>query len=167
MALDATVGGSSSNSYATRVESTTYFADGVHPKHATWTALDDNDKDEYLIMATTHIDMLDIKGGKSDTTTTSGVPDQALKFPRAADYDGGEFIPVEVKKACYEQAIYLAEKMACVELRADLQRAGVKSASIGGAVSETFGGVKDQMLCSTAYRILLNAGLIQITAAFL
>jgi hypothetical protein len=117
-------------------------------------------------MATRHIDMQPISGGKYDTTTTSGAPDQRLKFPRAADYDGGTFIPLPVKDACYEQAVYLAEHEDSAEFRANAQRAGVSSASLGGVASETYRGSKGMLLCETAYQILLGAGLILTSARF-
>ncbi len=122
MALSATVGDSAANSYVTQAAATTYFGD--HPLTATWTALTSDEKDQYLILATTHIDMQPIDGVKYDETTTSGAPDQALRFPRAADYDGGVFIPAPVAKATYEQAIMLAGTGAS-STRTDLQRQGV------------------------------------------
>jgi len=166
MALVATAGGGTSNSYVTQATANTYFADGNHAKANIWQALADSQKDQYLIMATRHIDMQPIRGGKYDTTTTSGIPDQRLKFPRGADYDGGIFIPLPVSDATYEQAVYLAEHEDSTELRANLQRAGVSSANLSGVAAETYRGAQGQLLCATAYQILLDAGLIMTSAGF-
>lgn len=164
MALVATVGASTANAYDTYANSATYFADGIHPKADTWLALTEPDASGYLIQATRQIDALKINGNKYTTTATSGVPDQALKFPRGCDYDDGStFIPVEVKHAMFEQAVYLAESGDAAENRADLQRQGVKSFTLGD-LSETYGSSKGNVLCSLAYNMLLKAGMIRVTA---
>jgi hypothetical protein len=129
MALVATVGAATSNSYVTQAEATTYFASGMHELNATWTALDSDGKDEYLIKATLQIEAQRLRGEKNDTSTTSGAPDQRLHFPRSTDVDGStEFIPLDIKIACYEQAIWLAYAPPVSNVRTALQREGVTAA---------------------------------------
>jgi hypothetical protein len=164
MALTATVGGSTSNSYVTRAEANAYFQLGTHPKSLTWFDLADEAKDEYLILATTQIDALPINGAKYDTAMTSGVPDQSLKFPRAQDYDDStEYIPDPVKRATYEQAIWLALGSGDSK-REQLQAQGVKSVSIAD-VSETYGDVSYRspfsQLGPMAKNIILGARLVR------
>jgi len=136
MAIVATVGGSTSNSYVTRQEAVNYFQLGIHPQGEVWAKLSAEDQESLLIQATRIIDMQKIKGVKSDTTTSSGVPAQALRFPRAQDTDAsGYFIPVKVKEACYEQALYLTQQDEGT--RQTLRAAGVTSVTIGD-VSESY-----------------------------
>lgn len=160
-ALVATVGAATANSYVTVAEAATYFEH--HPDGATWTALaSDTVRGQYLILATTNIDMEPIDGDKYNNGTTSGVPNQALRFPRPVDYDTAKYIPVAVKKACYEQALYVA-KTGTASTRATLQDQGVTSISIGDT-SESYGGrASGSKLGPEAKRILANAGLLKTT----
>lgn len=140
MALVATVGAATSNSYVTQTEADSYFASGMHEGNVDWAAVADSDgQDEFLIKATYHIDRQRLKGSKADNTLDgSGVPSQALHFPRAEDNDTGtEFIPIEIKQATYEQALFLIRQVSNV--RQQLQAEGVKSAKIDD-VMETYGG---------------------------
>ena len=73
---------------------------------------------------------------------------------------------MEVTEACYEQAVYLVEHEDGAELRANLQRAGVQSASLSGVASETYRGSQGMLLCATAYQILLDAGMITTSLRF-
>ncbi len=133
MALDATVGDAAANSYVTRAEAAAYFAETIN--YALWLALSTADQDTLLMSATTNIDAQNINLPKYTTTETSGVPDQGLKFPRTADYDdGSQFIPANVKKATYEQALWRAKGE---DKRAQMQAQGVRSKTIGD-VSETY-----------------------------
>ena len=160
MALVATVGASTSNSYVTRAEADAYFQLGMHPNGLKWHELEDEVKDALLIRATRMIDNCPIYGAKYDTDLTSGVPDQALKFPRAVDYDDGTtFIPMGVKYATYEQAIWLAS-VGTSDNREEMQARGVTSVSVGD-VSETYGSVRNtsdpaQRLCPETKNILIT-----------
>lgn len=104
MALVATVGGASSNSYVTQAEATTYFGDRLNSTE--WTGATSADKDKALVTATRRIDEEQFVGEK----VTAG---QALKWPRseAYDEDGNEFdsaaIPTRVKEATYITALEL------------------------------------------------------------
>ena len=73
MALDATVKGTSSNSYATRANAVAYAGDRLG--QAAWSAASDSDKDKSLIMATRYLDQLLWRGERTTST-------QALSFPR-------------------------------------------------------------------------------------
>ena len=108
MALDATVGGASSNSFVTRAEASAHFTD--HPFGTTWLALTGAAQDTYLIYATMAVDSLCYDGQESGST-------QALSFPmggltRNGQSDGvsvdSSTIPIKIKRATYEHAAYLA-----------------------------------------------------------
>lgn len=161
--LDATVGASTSNSYVTRANADAYFEN--HSKHATWDAVDSFDKDRYLMQSTTEIDMENIDGIKNDTTTTAGVPNQALKFPRNVDVDSGtEFIPVAVKIATYEQALALAIAGGS-SARRDMQQENVKRVRVGDVEEEyELGKGGGSELSSKARQVLIGSGLICMSA---
>ncbi|MCP4898892.1 MAG: hypothetical protein GY906_18120 [bacterium] len=164
LALVATPGASDANSYATAAEGDTYFE--AHPDYTTWDALFTADKERFLILATTLIDQEPIAGDKYDTSTTSGADDQALRFPTANDYiDGAVRILEPVKRACYEQSIEFA-KGGDDSTRQALRAQGVTSVKIGD-VMETYGGdTVTTHLCSRARKILVNAGLLRLAAAW-
>jgi len=173
MALDATVGGASANAYDTQANATTYFASGMHKDNAVWTALTSDQRDELLIEATMQIDMEHIDGGKYDTDLTSGVPDQRLRFPRVIDYDDGTtFVPLSVKEAMYEQAIWLAKYRPAdtATTRRALQAEGVTRVKIGD-VEEEYGGTrpglhKGSQLCERAWQILNAARLLSWSSGY-
>lgn len=165
LSVVATVGASTANSYDTVANADSYFE--AHPDWATWDKLNTSEKGRYMILATRMIDAENIDGDKYDTTTTSGVPDQALRFPRAVDYlDGTLIIPVPVKHATYEQAVYLA-KSGTNNTRAELQAQGVRSVSIGD-VTETYGGNPEgwTQLCKKARKLLVSAGIIRLSGTW-
>lgn len=103
--IDATVAGSSANSYVTLAAANTYFE--TVPDSASWSAKTDDQKNRALISATRWIDALSFYG---DRCTTA----QALRWPRE-DYevDGVELvctiIPTDIKVATYELARALAD----------------------------------------------------------
>lgn len=141
MALDATIGASTSNSYVTRQYADDHFQLGVHPLAETWHTLHGEQRDGLLILATTQIDYQRLQGTKNDTSTTSGVDDQALHFPTTVDVDGGaEFIPVTVKDATCEQSLHLwSASGGGDDVRAQLQAAGVTSVKIRN-ITEVYSG---------------------------
>lgn len=110
--VTTTVGGASSNSYASVAEGTAYFEG--HPDEATWTGADDDDaRGRALIMATARIDQEDFVGRTKNplagSETTSAT--QALKWPRqgAVNSEGwtydDDIIPEPIKKATMELAL--------------------------------------------------------------
>jgi len=101
MALDATVGGASSNSYVDRETADAYFADRLYA--SAWDDADDTDKDKALIMATARLEQESYAGYRVTTT-------QALKFPRSGLYLDGvalsqDAIPSAVIAATCEYAL--------------------------------------------------------------
>lgn len=108
LTLDATVGGASSNSYVTLAEATTYFEARLNVTDWTGAASDDI-RNRALAMATQRIDFEEYMGNRAAET-------QALKFPRSdlplIDGVGWESteIPIDIKTATYELAIYMLGK---------------------------------------------------------
>lgn len=99
-AIDATLGGTSANSYVTLAAANTYFE--TVPSSSTWTDKTDDEKNRSLISATRWIDALSFYGARCTET-------QALKWPREEfDVDGIELscslIPDGIKVATYELA---------------------------------------------------------------
>jgi len=127
-ALDATVSGSSSNTYVTQAEATTLLDDQLYV--AVWTAATSDNKNRALLQATFYLDrMVDWKGSKYLTT-------QALRWPRSGvlNLDNEEYpytsIPTMVKKATAFLAVFLLTRDRYAEPAA--LGLGVNSASIGG-----------------------------------
>jgi len=74
-AIDATVGGASSNSYITLAEATTYFGDRLHVD--AWTAANDTSRNQALLWATKVLNSrVSWKGARASSS-------QALDWPRA------------------------------------------------------------------------------------
>jgi len=161
--LVATPGASTANTYATVAEADTFLE--YSTDWASWDALSDDDKGRYLVNATKDIEAQPLAGEKADTGTTSGLPNQALHFPRAIDNDGTAYIPIAVKLATIEQALFLFQRgSTSATARQRLQEDGVTAASFGD-VSETYGGKGSGgvRLSSAAKAFLLDAGLLDIT----
>lgn len=102
--IDATLSGTSANSYVTLAAANTYFE--TVPDSSTWTSKTDDQKNRALISATRWIDGLSFYGDRCTTT-------QALKWPRE-DYTVDDIdlactlIPEPIKTATYELARALA-----------------------------------------------------------
>lgn len=138
------------NSYVSVDEATAYFADRLFADE--WES--SPDKEKLLIAATRRIDRLPFKGIKADRT-------QALEFPRALySYSRGinpyhdplrdnlhtlpgwivqQDVPQAVKDATCEEAISILKGAQEAAKRADLQRQGVTSFSLG-SLSESYSG---------------------------
>ena len=102
--IDATLSGTSANSYVTLAEANSYFE--TVPDSSTWTNKTDDQKNRALIDATRQIDTLVFYGDRCDNG-------QALKFPRNNhEVDDVELactaIPNNIKYAQYELARALA-----------------------------------------------------------
>src|SRR4051812_40087267 len=126
MALTATVGGSTSDSYVTVAEANTYFNNHyLTAKKTVWSALGQPQKESALKRACQQIETLRVL---DDELSTGRLPvalvislgydlsihraeiNQKLQFPRNLDLnpDGSTvFVPQEVKDAQCEQAVYL------------------------------------------------------------
>jgi hypothetical protein len=135
--MGITVGG---NCYIDITGADEYFSGRLYSD--AWTGADQESKERSLIQATRVIDRLFLKGIKTDDK-------QTLAFPRYPDTD----IPQAVKDACCEEALALLERGN--SLRIQLQKEGVKSASIGSA-SEVFSGRPIRGLLSPEAKDLLR-----------
>lgn len=101
MAIDATVGSSTANSYVTLEEADDYFADRAHSSE--WE--ESSEQSQLLITASRMLDWyVTWKGYRSSTT-------QSMQWPRTGVYrkDGSEvdptIIPTDVKTAVFELAL--------------------------------------------------------------
>ena len=111
MALDATVGGPSANSYVTRAAADSYFAD----RHGAsdWTSATDTAlKDQCLMSATWRLDQEQAKGQRSSTTQRLAWPRTYVEDPdvplgATATYLDGATIPRRLQEATYELALVL------------------------------------------------------------
>ena len=102
MALDATVGGTDSNSYVTVAEADTYFCG--HPFYSVnWNDLTEAQKESYLMMATRVLTTLCWTGAATSA-------EQSLAWPRTGMKGAGGWplsdsaIPKEIKYMTYEMA---------------------------------------------------------------
>lgn len=173
MALDETIGGSTSDTYITLAEADAYFdAHWLAAKTTTWETLSDPQKESVLKMATLIIDgcrFLDQDYGAPVgplTALTLFIPThyvvsrqftgQKRTFPRNIDIDdaGAAFIPQEVLDAQCEQAIYM---MAIDEAALINQLMGIseEAAGAGGVrIYQNFAGGRGSMLAPMANELL-------------
>jgi hypothetical protein len=125
MALDATVAGVSANSYLTVVDADAQ-ADGDLGRFAeAWKSTPLDDKERALIRASREI------SARYGATVRSSAT-QALAFPRSIDWTGEPkvyFLHGELKRATYEQAIYLASVANILDDAAKRRAQGTFSAS--------------------------------------
>ena len=154
--ITATVGHKDANCYVTETEANTYFL--KHPEYETWDKIYTSTKERWLVLATRLIDMEPIDGDKLTTTLTSGVPDQALRFPRG----GEDYVPVAVKEATFEQAIHLS-KTGTTSSRTEMQDQGVIEVQSGDGWREKYKDTvsSNTQLCAKALTLLNAAGLIK------
>ena len=101
MALDATIGGASSNSYVLRADATAYFGDRLDTTE--WDDASNASMDSALVMATLRLDQEEWVGTRADE-------DQNLKWPRYGVYVDGIYqdsdaIPRPIEEATYELAL--------------------------------------------------------------
>jgi hypothetical protein len=110
MALDASLGGAASNSYATVAEADDYAA--MAQWGSAWLALTQTDKEIALVSATKWLETLDYGGTRCDPSTDAPPAPQALKWPRSGITCDGitstcVAIPVAVKNTQIELAYQL------------------------------------------------------------
>lgn len=112
MAIDATVGGASANSFATLAEAGAYF--GSRLQSGAWNDASDGDKEHALLDATRRLSLLEYAGTQTNNT------DQSLPFPRSLPVGGelwrryGRYLPIDeipddIKNAQFETAIAMLE----------------------------------------------------------
>ena len=173
MAVTLTVG---TNTYISLADAKTYFGTRLYAD--VWTAATDDNKSIALIMATSKIDRLKLRGQKA-------IYDQALQFPRAfylgdrynrkigltIDNVRGAGWYVEtvtsnaVKNAVCEEAIAILAGGANADKRQKLQQQGVKSFKLGNLQEEYSGaGASETLLSLQAKQYLLKylAGVVPI-----
>lgn len=127
LVLDATVGGSSANSYCTRAEGDTYHE--AHLYATAWTGATSGNKDAALVWATRMLDEQIEWAGEKTTV------EQALRWPRGGAYDrdgieiDSEIIPTFLKHATAELARYLLSSDRQATL--DSSAGGVESVKAG------------------------------------
>lgn len=140
MALDATVAGAAANSYLTVAEAEAFAAtDPV--AGAKWLTATLDEKEQLLVAATADVDLYRKSVGPRWLTT------QARLFPRLADAVGDPLVPfllLDVKRAAYEQAVYLQANGHLIAAAASNRASGhlSRSDSDGGwtsAINPTFG----------------------------
>jgi hypothetical protein len=112
MALDATLGGSVSDSYVTVAEADAYA--GGTSWGADWLALAEADKEVALKSATRWMETIPYAGDRCDPSTDDANLPQALSWPRSGVTCNGvtatcAFIPVQVKQAEMELAWQLSQ----------------------------------------------------------
>lgn len=162
MALDATVGGSASDSYVTLAAADAYFA--ARFSSDAWEDASDSDQEKALRQAARNIGRFRFVGYRSS-------PSQALAFPRAYPYNDDPerqsatlAIPQSIKDAQCEEAIALLQAVAdpggdAAARRAALQAQGVTSFSTLG-LSETYSSLAyqpgSQPISSAAYALLVR-----------
>lgn len=103
--IDASVGGTDSNSYVTLIEANAYM-EAVPWFASTWDGLTDAVKNSWLVFSTRAIDRMKFQASRYDK-------DQALEFPRTItddQTDEGD-MPQKVKDAQCEMIIYLYNHM--------------------------------------------------------
>lgn len=124
VSIDATVGGASSNSYATVAEADTYFATRLGA--STWDAATVEDKERALITATSQLDQSAFLGMRTSSTQRLAFP--RLMIPKLDSYTywDSEAIPQPIKDAT-------------CELAQELLTSSVTSSEVGSLSSVTMG----------------------------
>lgn len=162
--LDATVGGTSSNTYALVAAADTYLDERL--RSSAWTGESDVDvKERALIMATRQIDVLDFKGYKNSA-------DQALEWPRSDVYDrdgepyATDSIPTLIQHATFELALDLlnanadsVDRFANSGLEA-FDRAKVGPLEVEPSHNRRAGQIPDRVMRLLAH-VRASAGLMQ------
>lgn len=121
MAIDATVGGASANSYLDVAAADALAADDLGPAAERWLAAATADKEKALKRATREIDGWIAERGSAPWSAT-----QALLFPRVGDVDASDvpFIHRNVQQATYEQATYVLDNAAALDEAASRRAKG-------------------------------------------
>ena len=136
--IDATVSGTSANSYVTLVEADAYHEERLH--NTEWTSATDANKNSALIWAANILDRkFQWKGRKKELTQRMDWPRYAVyhsegEYLIGFDYDTNTYIiPKEIKDAQSELAFLLIKK----DLTAELDQKGIKSMRVD-VISMTF-----------------------------
>lgn len=124
MAVDATIGGTTANSYLTVAAADAVAATVLGRFAEAWRAATIPDKEAALIRATQEIDL---EIGR--TTYGPRITGQALLFPRWEDIDdaGAPIIPGRIVRAVYQQAAYLLVNATQIDEAASRRSKGFSS----------------------------------------
>lgn len=131
MALDATVGTDTANSYVTVLEADAYFTDRSYA--SAWESLEEEAKEQFLITGTSVINWYSTWKGLPVTGT------QSLDWPRSGVYNKiGELyleteIPQDVKIAVFEYALSSLDS----DRTADNDLAGLSEVAAGSLMLKT------------------------------
>jgi hypothetical protein len=137
MAIDATVGGASANSYLTIVAADAFAASDLGTNAKAWLAATTDEKEAALLRATFEID------SNIGRVVNPGSTTQALLFPRAEDLlaDGVTwFLPIRLQRAAYLQAAYVLQNATVLDQAASFRARGLSNFSnpdgTGGQLSD-------------------------------
>lgn len=135
MALDATVGGASADSYIDVATADAFAASDLGTFATDWAAATTDVKERALKKATRQIDSFIV-----GTELVRWDNDQALLFPRSEDVlVSTPFIPTKLKIAVYEQAKYLLSNADLLDAAAMRRARGLTQFSepnVSGSLSE-------------------------------
>lgn len=153
MALDATPAGASADSYLSVADADALAGADLGPEVDLWTAANTTAKEKALKRATREIDAY-IRSGWAKHVST-----QALRFPRSIDVDadGDPFIPVDLQRATYQQAIYV-NRNATVLAAANRRRARNVTNASEPDVSYTQGDPEEPIASMSAMAVHYLAG---------
>tara|TARA_R100001377_G_scaffold64145_1_gene39728 strand:- start:318 stop:824 length:507 start_codon:yes stop_codon:yes gene_type:complete len=160
MAITATIGGATSDSYSTVADADSYHAD--HLYHATWTAASTDSKERSLKMATRLLDERITWVGSKNTDA------QYLRWPRSSVTNiDGYSVPVTVIPAPIKNAVAeLARHLTVSDLTAQAQGKGIASLD-AGSVSLTFSKTDTADVLPTIVQEMLRGwGTIHARAKF-
>ncbi len=134
--FSATVSDSAATSYITVENADTYMATRVETvATTTWDALDSDDKEKYLMLATTDIDTMRFIGKKYNGLETDETDSdfQRLAFPRSTQES--EYIPDEVEIATCVQALYILANSGLHDETAKVANQGIESVVVPMAIT--------------------------------
>lgn len=154
LTIDATVGGSSSNSYTTLAEAETYMDSRLHTSE--WDSAASADKNKALAMATRILD------NNFEWIGSKATESQSLRWPRYGAYDrdgwfiDSDVIPGDLKEATAEMAFRLLQK----DVTADDDTRGIRSMALGSMKLEVDKADRNQIgeIPESVIRMLSHLG---------
>lgn len=140
--VNATPADPDANSYLTIADADAFAGADLGRAATKWEAADDATKAKALQRATVDIDE------HLKRTESQYASDQALLFPRSSDRDadGQPIIPRQIRRACYEQAVYVLSNADSID-DAAMRRAR-------GLVNFGDGGVSGQLSTDPTFGIM-------------
>jgi hypothetical protein len=160
MALDATIGGTSSDSYTTVADADAYHS--THLYASAWTAASTDDKERGLKTATRLLDE------RTTWIGTKHTDEQALRWPRgsATDIDGYAVLTTEIPAAIQNATAELARNLISSDSTGEAQGKGITNLAVG-SVSLTFDKADTaDVLPSIVQEMLRGWGIIHARAKF-